>query len=120
MVHDQPDTRRRWHARPSGSQLRGATTRGGRTGDDHAGHAIWRKVMRPRELTLTTLRRFALPQPDEQDDKDERGRVLAVGGSAEVPGALLLSGIAALRSGAGKLQLATVASAAIGLGLAVP
>jgi hydroxyethylthiazole kinase-like uncharacterized protein yjeF len=46
--------------------------------------------------------------------------VLVVGGSAEVPGAVLLAGVAALRAGAGKLQLATVRDAAIPLALAVP
>lgn len=76
--------------------------------------------MRPLELTRTTLRKIPLPQPDESSDKDQRGRVLAIGGSARVPGALLLSGIAALRVGAGKLQLATVASSATALGMAVP
>jgi hydroxyethylthiazole kinase-like uncharacterized protein yjeF len=37
-----------------------------------------------------------------------------------VPGALRLTGEAALRVGAGKLQMATIASAAMGLGLLVP
>jgi hydroxyethylthiazole kinase-like uncharacterized protein yjeF len=37
-----------------------------------------------------------------------------------VPGAILLAGVAALRAGAGKLQLATVRGAAVNLGLAVP
>jgi hydroxyethylthiazole kinase-like uncharacterized protein yjeF len=76
--------------------------------------------MRQLELTRSALRNFPLPEPDEDSDKDERGRVLAVGGSAQVPGAMLLAGIAALRAGAGKLQLATVSSAAIALGIAVP
>ncbi|HXH16605.1 MAG TPA: NAD(P)H-hydrate dehydratase [Sphingomonas sp.] len=52
--------------------------------------------------------------------KNSRGRVLAIGGSAMVPGALRLTGEAALRVGAGKLQMATIASAATGLGLLVP
>jgi hydroxyethylthiazole kinase-like uncharacterized protein yjeF len=61
-----------------------------------------------------------LPQPDERGDKDARGAVLAVGGGAQTPGAILLAGVAALRAGAGKLQLATVGSAAAILGVAVP
>jgi hydroxyethylthiazole kinase-like uncharacterized protein yjeF len=61
-----------------------------------------------------------LPQPDEASDKNARGRVLAVGGASETPGAILLAGVAALRAGAGKLQLATVKSAASALGVAVP
>lgn len=52
--------------------------------------------------------------------KNSRGRVLAIGGSRMVPGALRLTGEAALRTGAGKLQIATIASAALGLGLLVP
>ena len=75
---------------------------------------------RATPITRALLRRFALPTPDDDDDKDARGRVLAVGGSAETPGAILLSGVAALRAGAGKLQLATVRSAAVALGVAVP
>jgi ADP-dependent NAD(P)H-hydrate dehydratase len=66
------------------------------------------------------LRRIPLPEPDEEGDKDSRGRVLAVGGSAQTPGAILLAGVAALRAGAGKLQLATVRSVATALGVAVP
>lgn len=61
-----------------------------------------------------------LPPPEEGTDKNERGRVLTVGGSTTVPGALLLTGEAALRAGAGKIQLATVSTAALGLGLRFP
>jgi hydroxyethylthiazole kinase-like uncharacterized protein yjeF len=66
------------------------------------------------------LRSMPLPQHGDDADKDARGRIMAVGGSRAVPGALLLSGVAALRAGAGKLQLATIESAAIHLGVAVP
>lgn len=52
--------------------------------------------------------------------KNSRGRVLVIGGSRTVPGALRLTGEAALRAGAGKLQMATVESAAVMLGLLVP
>ena len=78
------------------------------------------RSVRSTSVTRDLLRRFALPAPDDDDDKDARGKVLAIGGSAETPGALLLSGVAALRAGAGKLQLATVRSAAAALGVAVP
>jgi ADP-dependent NAD(P)H-hydrate dehydratase len=78
------------------------------------------RALRATPVTRALLRRFALPAPDDDDDKDARGRVLAVGGSAETPGAILLAGVAALRAGAGKLQLATVRSAAVALGVAVP
>jgi hydroxyethylthiazole kinase-like uncharacterized protein yjeF len=46
--------------------------------------------------------------------------VLVVGGSVEVPGALILAGVAVLRAGAGKLQLATCASVAPHVAVAVP
>jgi hydroxyethylthiazole kinase-like uncharacterized protein yjeF len=74
----------------------------------------------PTAVTLALLRRMPLPQPGDDADKDERGRVLVVGGSKQVAGAVLLAGVAALRAGAGKLQLATVSAAAAALGIAVP
>jgi ADP-dependent NAD(P)H-hydrate dehydratase len=61
-----------------------------------------------------------LPQPDSNGDKATRGQVLAIGGGMQVPGAILLSGVAALRAGAGKLQLATASPLAAALGMAVP
>ena len=61
-----------------------------------------------------------VPPPSGDTDKDARGRLLLVGGSRLVPGALLLTGEAALRVGAGKVQIATIESAAIGLGLRFP
>ena len=78
------------------------------------------RATRATEVSRALLGRLPLPQPDADGDKDARGRVLAVGGSAETPGAILLAGVAALRAGAGKLQLATVRSAASALGVAVP
>lgn len=53
-------------------------------------------------------------------DKNSRGRVLAIGGSARSPGAIRLTGEAALRTGAGKVEIATGAGAALLLGLLVP
>jgi hydroxyethylthiazole kinase-like uncharacterized protein yjeF len=71
-------------------------------------------------LTAEVLRRMPLPQPGPDGDKDQRGRILVIAGSVEVPGAALLAGVAALRAGAGKLQIATAAKMAPHLGLAVP
>ncbi|WP_115043181.1 NAD(P)H-hydrate dehydratase [Xanthomonas arboricola] len=73
---------------------------------------------RVRMLTAAALRSMPLPAPG--GDKEQRGRVLIVGGSMRVPGAVLLAGEAALRTGAGKLQIATAASVAPGTALAVP
>ena len=78
------------------------------------------RARRATDVTRALLRRMPLPRPDAEGDKDARGRVLAVGGSAETPGAILLAGVAALRAGAGKLQLASVKSVAAALGVAVP
>jgi ADP-dependent NAD(P)H-hydrate dehydratase len=78
--------------------------------------------VKPRvvEITRARLKRTPLPQLDENGDKDTRGAVLVVGGSVKVAGAVLLAGVAALRAGAGKLQLATVATSSTVLGIAVP
>lgn len=61
-----------------------------------------------------------LPVHPPGTDKNGRGRVLIVGGSALVPGALRLTAEAALRAGAGKVRIAIVASAAIPIGVAIP
>ena len=65
-----------------------------------------------RMITVEILRAWPLPQPDTSGDKNDRGSVLVIGGSVEVPGALILAGMAALRAGAGRLRLATNRSVA--------
>jgi hydroxyethylthiazole kinase-like uncharacterized protein yjeF len=72
------------------------------------------------DLTPAVLRGIPLPEPDQRGSKEERGRILVAGGERENPGALLLAGTAALRSGAGKLRIATVESISIPLGIAIP
>ena len=72
----------------------------------------------PVAVTSSTLLAWPLPAPG--DSKEERGRVLVVGGTSRTPGAVRLAGEAALRVGAGKLRLATVAATTTGLGVAVP
>jgi hydroxyethylthiazole kinase-like uncharacterized protein yjeF len=70
----------------------------------------------PRPSTDTTavtpevLRGWQLPEPT--GDKNTRGSILVIGGSSETLGAVLLAAEAAMRAGAGKLQVATVASMA--------
>lgn len=66
------------------------------------------------------LRDNPLPPPHPHADKNARGRVFAVGGCAGVPGGLLLTAEAALRTGAGKVQVASVASSTLALGIAMP
>lgn len=76
--------------------------------------------MTDRLIDEAWLAAHPLPSLDEVTDKNGRGRVLVVGGAEFVPGALRLTGEAALRAGAGKLQMATVGSAAMSLGVLVP
>lgn len=73
---------------------------------------------RPRRLTARLLRGMPLPEP--YGGKEQRGRVLVVGGSNRVPGAALLACTAALRAGAGKVQVATAQDVALALAVAVP
>lgn len=71
-------------------------------------------------VTPALLRRWPLPRPGEEADKEARGVALVIGGAAEIPGALLLAGVAALRAGAGKLQIAGPGSTSTALGVAIP
>jgi hydroxyethylthiazole kinase-like uncharacterized protein yjeF len=76
--------------------------------------------MNSRRIDASYLRENPSPEPDEGGDKNTRGRVLVVAGSAQVPGAALLAGLGALRVGAGVLQIATCKSNATHLGIAMP
>ena len=72
----------------------------------------------PEPVTPELLRGWPLPAPGES--KNSRGRVLIIGGARTTPGAAMIAGIAALRAGAGVLQLAVAESVAVGVGVAVP
>jgi len=79
------------------------------------------------ELVVVTpelLHGWPLPRPDDDTSqgrgKDTRGNVLVAGGSIEVPGAIILAGVAALRAGAGKLQIATCREIAGAVAVTVP
>lgn len=61
-------------------------------------------------VTPQVLRAWPLPEPT--GGKNARGSILVIGGSTETLGAVLLAAEAAMRAGAGKLQVATVASLA--------
>ena len=95
--------------------------------DGGAGHAQDRRagsddriaMSRPRPLNAAELKRHPLP-PVRGGDKDSHGQVLIIGGSRDVPGALLLAAHGAMRAGAGKLQLATTDDIAVPLGIAMP
>jgi ADP-dependent NAD(P)H-hydrate dehydratase len=64
----------------------------------------------PELVTAELLRGWPLPEPT--GGKNARGSILVIGGSTETLGAVLLAAEAAMRAGAGKLQVATVASLA--------
>lgn len=72
----------------------------------------------PQPVTAAVLRDWPLPNPE--GDKDDRGRTLVVGGARQTGGAVVLAGHAALRSGTGKLQIATVESLLSAMTLALP
>jgi ADP-dependent NAD(P)H-hydrate dehydratase len=72
----------------------------------------------PRLVTPSVLRDWPLPLPT--GGKEARGTILVVGGSREVPGAVVLAAEAALRAGAGRLQVATAESAASLVAAALP
>jgi ADP-dependent NAD(P)H-hydrate dehydratase len=77
--------------------------------------------MKPfQTLDRDALNQFPLPHHPDDSDKEDRGRLLIVAGSRELPGAALLAGTAGLRAGAGKLQIATAQSIAAALGVAIP
>jgi hydroxyethylthiazole kinase-like uncharacterized protein yjeF len=72
----------------------------------------------PTLVTPEVLRNWKLPEPG--GDKNSRGSVLVIGGSTETLGAVLLAAEAAMRAGAGKLQVATVESLAPFAAAALP
>lgn len=69
-------------------------------------------------LTPSVLREW--PLPEVQGNKEARGRALVVGGSVQNPGAVMLAGEAALRAGAGKLQLVAPEPVSVPLAVAMP
>ena len=76
--------------------------------------------MSARAVTVTPAVLRQSPLPDGGGGKEARGRTLVVGGSAETPGGVLLAAEAALRCGAGKLQVATAQTVAPHVAVALP
>ena len=72
-----------------------------------------------RSLARAELKRHLLP-PVAEGDKYSRGTLLVIAGTKEIPGAAMISADAAMRAGAGKITIATVASIAPQLATAVP
>jgi hydroxyethylthiazole kinase-like uncharacterized protein yjeF len=70
-------------------------------------------------LDADLLRRWPLPV-DADGDKFSRGTVVVIAGSPTTPGAAVLAGMAALRMGAGRLQIATASSISALVAVTVP
>ncbi len=79
-----------------------------------------KKTDQATHITPRVLKKMPLPQPGAEGDKEERGRLLVIGGSSEMPGAILLAATAGLRAGAGKLQIATTNAIASHVAANVP
>jgi ADP-dependent NAD(P)H-hydrate dehydratase len=79
-----------------------------------------RGVERVQLVTDRLLREWPLPSLEPGADKQARGDVLVVGGSREIPGAVLLAGEAALRAGAGRVRIATAREVAHAAATAFP
>ena len=77
-------------------------------------------MMAAEQIDPALLEQYPLPRIEEDAGKEDRGRLLVIAGSRELAGAALLAGIAALRAGAGKLQIGTAASLTTALAVAVP
>ncbi|MEJ5992538.1 NAD(P)H-hydrate dehydratase [Ramlibacter sp. PS3R-8] len=78
------------------------------------------KVLAAVEVDDALLHAWPLPTPQADGDKEDRGRVVVVAGSREMPGAAVLAATAAMRAGAGKLVIATPQSAAQSVAACVP
>lgn len=74
---------------------------------------------KPRPLTRAELARHPLP-PVAEADKNAHGRLLVVAGSRDTPGSAAITATSAMRSGCGKVTIATVESMAPHIALAVP
>src|SRR5215207_284628 len=85
--------------------------------DGRAGRHGGNPVTAGKALTRAALKHFPLPRV-EDGGKESKGRILIVAGSREVPGAALLCATAAMRSGAGKLKIATSQSVAVPVAIA--
>lgn len=79
-----------------------------------------RAAHRTQRISERLLRQWPLPSLESNADKQARGDVLVVGGSREIPGAVLLAGEAALRAGAGRVRIATAREVAVQTAVAFP
>src|SRR4051812_37497023 len=76
-------------------------------------------INRPSEpLTPQLLRGWPLPRL--QGSKYGRGAIVVIGGARATPGAAMLSALAAMRVGGGRLTMGVAESAAVHVAVAIP
>ncbi len=76
--------------------------------------------MDSQKLDLDLLKTMPLPDWSDETAKHNRGKLLIIGGSARIPGALILAARAALRAGCGTVRVAAPKSVALHIGIVVP
>ena|SRR5688500_4191750 len=76
--------------------------------------------MKAQVIGPRLLRTMPLPAYDEAASKDERGKLLVVAGSEQLPGGAILPAKAALRVGCGTVRVSLPRSLAAAVGVAVP
>ena len=76
--------------------------------------------MSTKTIDLELCRRRPLCDFSAESGKATRGKLLVIGGSARLPGAILLCARAALRTGCGTVRVAAPQSIALAIGVACP
>ena len=71
-------------------------------------------------IDIELLKAHPLPNWSDETHKADRGKLLLIGGSKRIPGAVILAARAALRAGCGSVRVAAPASVAMAIGIAVP
>ncbi len=73
-----------------------------------------------KTIDIELLKAHPLPDWSDETDKADKGKLLLIGGSKRIPGAMILAARAALRAGCGSVRVAAPASVALAIGIAVP
>ena len=73
-----------------------------------------------KTIDIELLKTLPLPDWSDETHKAERGKLLIIGGSKRIPGAVILAARAALRAGCGSVRVAAPESIALHIGIAVP
>jgi NAD(P)H-hydrate epimerase len=73
-----------------------------------------------QKIDVELLQTMPLPDWSDEANKGTRGKLLIVGGSQRIAGAVILAARAALRVGCGSVRVAAPASVALHIGIAVP